>query len=303
MGFNWLVVIDAYSKYPCIHQTTSTSTAATIALLEEDFAHFGYPHTLVTDNATTFTSEEFQEWCKAKGITHLTGAPYHPATNGAAERLVQTFKNAIKKSSQPPKKALLEFLIQYRRTPLPSGYSPSELLNGRQIRAMIDTIIPSPTQQVQALQQKQANRSQMQRPHKYVVGTPCYALYFGPKRDRDPKWIPAIVTKVYGARSVNVKVLPRGPTWRRHIEQLQPRYASEDDNEPGDYQPPSNPASTTQHPSTLATDDVNPDENIRGPEVTAPDVKPRKPNPRMPTGSDYGPGNPRRSTRHKQAIK
>ena len=123
MGKNWLVLTDAYSKYPCIHPTTSTSTRATLDLLEEDFAHFGYPHTLVTDNATTFTSEEFQQWCKERGITHLTGAPYHPATNGAAERLVQTFKQALRKSSLPPNRALQEFLMHYQRNPTSSGYS------------------------------------------------------------------------------------------------------------------------------------------------------------------------------------
>ena len=57
-----------------------------------DFEHFGYPHTIVTDNATTFFSGEFQDWCKAQVIVHLTRAPYHPASNGAAERLVQSFK-------------------------------------------------------------------------------------------------------------------------------------------------------------------------------------------------------------------
>ena len=60
MGNNWLIVTDAYSKYPCIHQTSSTSTQATTTLLEEDFAHFGHPHTIVSDNATTFSSAEFQ---------------------------------------------------------------------------------------------------------------------------------------------------------------------------------------------------------------------------------------------------
>ena len=49
-------------------------------LLELDFAHFGYPHTLMTDNAPTFMSDEFQDYCQARGIVHLTGAPYHPAT-------------------------------------------------------------------------------------------------------------------------------------------------------------------------------------------------------------------------------
>ena len=88
MGNNWLIVTDAYSKYPCIHQTSSSSTQATITLLEEDFAHFGYPHTIVSDNATTFSSAEFQLWCHQRGIKHLTSVPYHPATNGAAERMV-----------------------------------------------------------------------------------------------------------------------------------------------------------------------------------------------------------------------
>ena len=107
---HWLVLIDAYSKYPCIHRTTSTSTKATIDLLEEDFAHFGYPHTIVSDNATSFVSEEFQEWCKGRGIVHLAGAPYHPATNGAAERLVQSFKSSLKKSTSPVIEALQDFL-------------------------------------------------------------------------------------------------------------------------------------------------------------------------------------------------
>ena len=113
LGRNWLVLVDAYSKYPCIHPTTSTSSKSTTAILEQEFAHFGYPHTLVTDNATTFMSQEFQAWCKQRGIVHLTGAPYHPATNGAAERLIQSFKQALRKSSLPPKEALQEFLEEF----------------------------------------------------------------------------------------------------------------------------------------------------------------------------------------------
>ena len=68
MGNNWLIVTDAYSKYPCIHQTSSTSTWATTTLLEEDFAHFGYPHIIVFDNATMLSSTEFQLWCHQRGV-------------------------------------------------------------------------------------------------------------------------------------------------------------------------------------------------------------------------------------------
>ena len=45
--------------------------------------------------------------------------------------------------------------------------------------------------------------------------------------------MPAIVTKVHGSRSVYARVCPRGPVWRRHIEQLRPRYGVEEDLDPG----------------------------------------------------------------------
>nr|KAG5696632.1 hypothetical protein BaRGS_034093 [Batillaria attramentaria] len=242
MGTNWLVITDAYSKYPCIHPTSSTSTRATLDLLEEDFAHFGYPHTLVSDNATTFVSEEFQSWCKERGITHLTGAPYHPATNGAAERLVQTFKQALRKSSLPPKRALQEFLMQYRRMPTSCGFSPSELLMSRQIRTRIDTLLPSPAHIAQGKQSKEASKTQVtpdpggvaKVTRQYKAGDPVYALYYGPHHAKQPRWVPAVVKKSTGTRCFNIKVVPRGPVWRRHWEQLRPRYASEEDSEPGD---------------------------------------------------------------------
>ena len=60
MDSNWLIVTDAYSKYPCIHSIQSIASKATMLHLEHDFANFGYPHTIVSDNATTFTSENFK---------------------------------------------------------------------------------------------------------------------------------------------------------------------------------------------------------------------------------------------------
>ena len=252
MGYNWLVLTDAYSKYPCIHPTQSVTAKATIDLLEEDFAHFGYPHTLVTDNASAFLSEEFQCWCKERGIAHLTGAPYHPATNGSAERLVQTFKQALRKSSLPPRKALQEFLMQYRRTPTSNGFSPSELLNSRQLRTKIDTLLPSPAHIAQVKQSQLATKDQEKETvariaPSYNTGDPVYALYFGPRRDKEPRWVPAVVVKRKGTRTVNVRVLPCGPTWRRHVEQLRPRYASDEDRDPGDT-PSSTVTATTALP-------------------------------------------------------
>ena len=296
LGRNWLVLVDAYSKYPCIHPTTSTFSKSTTAILEQEFAHFGYPHTLVTDNATTFMSQEFQAWCKQRGIVHLTGAPYHPATNGAAERLIQSFKQALRKSSLPPKEALQEFLMQYRRIPFASGLSPSELLNGRRIRTKIDTLVPSIPHLLQVRQSRQASKHSNTKDseviskveHHYSLGDPCYALYFGPRRDRDPRWVPAIVTKVHGTRSVNVRVIPRGPTWRRHLDQLRPRYGSDQDDDPCEI--PTSVLSTETLPA--GTDHASSSSSMN-----------QRNNPRLPTGDEYGRHNLRRSARTKRPPK
>ena len=163
---------------------------------------------------------------------HLTGAPYQPATIGLAERLVQTFKKCLRKSEFPPREALQQFLMQYRRTPLLLGYSPSELLNGRQVHTKLDAMVPSPAHAAQGMQTKEAMRPQkkeqkvlLRSPHECKDGSPYYALYHGPRRDKNPRWVPAIVTKVHGSRSLYVRVCPRGPVWHRHIEQLRSRYA------------------------------------------------------------------------------
>ena len=80
-----------------------------------------------SENATIFSSAEFKDYCSIKRIAHLTGAPYHPTTNGTAGRLVQSVKQSMKKSSLNKHNALQMFLMQYQRTPLSRrGLSPSE---------------------------------------------------------------------------------------------------------------------------------------------------------------------------------
>ena len=100
--------------------------------MEDDFANFGYTHAIVSNNATSFTSEEFQDFCKDKGIVHLTVAPYHPTTNEVADCLIQIFQQALCKSFKP-KKPMLEFVIHYRKTPTGNSYFTSDLLNNKQL--------------------------------------------------------------------------------------------------------------------------------------------------------------------------
>jgi transposase InsO family protein len=97
-GRTYLVVMDAYSKWPEVFPMQLVNSASTIARLKEAFARFGLPRTLVTDNGSQFSSAEFENFTRANGISHVFSAPFHPATNGQAERFVQCLKRHFRKS-------------------------------------------------------------------------------------------------------------------------------------------------------------------------------------------------------------
>lgn len=92
---NFLMVIDAHLKWPDVFCTKSQTSAQTIEYLRIIFSRFGLPLQLVSDNAQTFASEKFAQFMAANGIKHTTSAPFHPATNGLAERFVQTLKQGL----------------------------------------------------------------------------------------------------------------------------------------------------------------------------------------------------------------
>ena len=91
LGKIFLVLVDAHSKWLEVTPVASTSSQSTIQELRRIFAIHGLPEMLVSDNGTAFTSEEFLSFLKMNGVCPVNSAPYHPASNGLAERAVQTF--------------------------------------------------------------------------------------------------------------------------------------------------------------------------------------------------------------------
>lgn len=148
-GVYYLVVVDSYSKWPEIFQTKQTTAAVTVRFLQETFARFGVPETIVTDNGTQFCSGEFKKMCDQLGIIHIRTAPYHPQSNGQAERFVDTLKRSLRKiidgEEVPSVEALQTFLQVYRSTPNATlaGKSPFEEMLGRSMRTTLDLIRPS----------------------------------------------------------------------------------------------------------------------------------------------------------------
>ncbi|KAG1952324.1 gag-pol fusion protein [Pimephales promelas] len=104
------------------------------------FATHGLPDVIVSDNGASFTSAEFQEFAERNGIRHVTTAPYHPSSNGQAERMVQTTKEALKGEWQT---RLARFLLSQHVTPNSStGKSPAEFLMNRRLTTALDRLHP-----------------------------------------------------------------------------------------------------------------------------------------------------------------
>ena len=147
-GSIYLIVVDAYSKWPEIISLHPATSASTISALKRMFSQHGLPEVIVTDNGSQFTSAEFADFCTRSNIQHVRTPPYHPQSNGQAERFVDTFKRAALKAHGEGTKddTLQAFLLAYRTTPNPNaseGRSPAELLMGRQLRTVHHALIPT----------------------------------------------------------------------------------------------------------------------------------------------------------------
>ena len=144
MGKMFFIVVDSHSKWLEVELMHSITSEATIEKLREMFVRYGIPQQLVSDNGPQFTSQEFSDFTKANGIKHTLVAPYHPRSNGQAERFVQTFKQFLKaEGSNSIKQSLAPFLFSYRTTPNSmTGQTPAELFLNRRLRMRLDLLRP-----------------------------------------------------------------------------------------------------------------------------------------------------------------
>ena len=142
-GQMYLVIIDAFSKWVDIKHMRNITAVSTIKACKEYFSTWGLPESIVSDNGPAFIADSFRQFLKANNIKHVLTAPYHPASNGAAENAVRTFKNKFKilVKQMSLDNALIQYLQWYRNTPhCTTGRTPSELQVGFKIRTRWDML-------------------------------------------------------------------------------------------------------------------------------------------------------------------
>lgn len=220
----FMIVVDSYSKWLEVVLVSSTDSAAAIQALRTMFSTHGLPDMIVSDNGTAFTSSQFKSFMETNGIRHILVAPYHPSSNGQAERMVQTTKDSLKRIiSGDWKLRLAQFLLSSHVTPHCSTHvSPGELLFGRRIRTVLDRLHPdySPGGKESEELVSSFEKFNQSPPRTFNVNDSVFAKNYS---QRGPNWIPAIVSKITGPVSYQLTASDGGLI-RRHIDQLRPRF-------------------------------------------------------------------------------
>ncbi len=105
-----LVAVEAYSRLLLtLNVVESLESRTVLDVLDNLFSQYGKPETIVTDNASTFTSvwedgrHVFTDSLNARGIEHRLIPAYYPEANGKAEAAVKITK----------KEAILPFLKEH----------------------------------------------------------------------------------------------------------------------------------------------------------------------------------------------
>uniref|UniRef100_A0AAR2LHM1 Integrase catalytic domain-containing protein n=1 Tax=Pygocentrus nattereri TaxID=42514 RepID=A0AAR2LHM1_PYGNA len=138
-----LVITDHFTKY-AVAIPTKDQKAITVAhcLWEQFFIHYGFPERLHSDQGRDFESQIVKELCALVGTKKVRTSPYHPRGN-PVERYNRTLLSMLGTLREREKTRWREYVKPlthaYNCTKNEvTGYSPYELMFGRQPRLPID---------------------------------------------------------------------------------------------------------------------------------------------------------------------
>lgn len=213
-----MVIVDSHSKWPEVYSMSNNTTShAVIGKLIDCISRFGVPDQIVSDNGPQFTSSEFEDFCKKNGIVHIRVSPYHPRSNGEAERFVQTFKKGMRAKDVSVDLRLSRFLFEYRATPhATTGVSPAELLQGRKLRTILDLVRPSVQSNVDKSQSRQ--ESSFNATSKFRELVPGQAAWIRTFSKNEDKWTLGKIIRQQSPVSYVCDISGRNMT--RHVDHI-----------------------------------------------------------------------------------
>ena len=197
--------------------TSTATTSATVSKMRRIFATHGLPLTLVSDNGPSFVGEEFKDFLLKNGVRHILTAPYHPSSNGQAERMVRVFKESMRCLSKGDiETKLYRLLFAYRLTPSTStGKSPAELVFQRQPRSHFDRMLPKSSKENKDPEDLKENKKDKgKKVTVFKENDLVWVKNFGEGK----KWIVGTIIK--RTSKVNYQVASNDKILHRHVDQL-----------------------------------------------------------------------------------
>lgn len=207
-GTTCLLIVDSKSKWLDVHvMRQGTDITKTVEKLKLTFSILGIPQSIVSDNGPPFNSNEFQRFCQTNGIIPLKSPPYHPQSNGLAERYVGTVKSSLNKflmqnSNLKLEQQIVNFLFSYRNTPNAStGLCPNDLLFKFKPRTKLDMLKPSFNNMLIT-----KSTENFIPPKLFKIGEKVLVGNLGPSYDSHIKWKEGVIMKIISGVTYLVKV-------------------------------------------------------------------------------------------------
>ncbi|GFV07696.1 retrovirus-related Pol polyprotein from transposon 412 [Trichonephila clavipes] len=145
-----LVVMDYFTKWPEVYPIPDQE-APTVAeaVVQHWISRYGVPLQLHSDQGRNFVSAVLKGVCELLGIDKTKTTPLHPQSDGMVERFNRTILNnlslMVSKNQQDWDQKVPLFLLAYRSAVHETtGYSPSQMLFGRDLRLPCDLLFGRP---------------------------------------------------------------------------------------------------------------------------------------------------------------
>lgn len=144
-----LVITDFFTKYAVAVPTTNQKSRTVAKALWENFiVHYGIPEKLHSDQGADFESKTIKELCELMGIQKIRTTPYHPRGNPVERfnRTLLSMLGTLKECEKVHWSSFVKPLVHaYNCTKHDStGFTPYELMFGRQPRLPVDVVFDVP---------------------------------------------------------------------------------------------------------------------------------------------------------------
>lgn len=133
---SYLILVDYFSGFVEVSHLRDTTAYSVVLAMKENFARYGIPDKVISDNGPQFSCQKFKKFAHEWGFIHITSSPYYAQSNGKSERAVQTVKKMLKKSIDSKTDFHLN-LLSYRNTPRENLDSPARLMMGRRLNCRL----------------------------------------------------------------------------------------------------------------------------------------------------------------------